>query len=173
MKGTKTLQSVGTEPISYGQRLNIVHESAASAMRALLQYVDAYTVAQHKLVLGTKVYLATVDVCLKALAGSARPTSKPMFREREEPSRRHHRRVSEAPGVHSKRDSLCVASGDLCGRLVPKASGSALGNLGAPPVEACLADALHAAGCPGVQTPSCTRVCPGWGAAQPEAALRC
>ena len=48
----------------------------------MFQYFDAYTVAQAELALGTKVYLAIIYVCLKALAGSAGPTSKLVYRER-------------------------------------------------------------------------------------------
>ena len=55
MNGMKTLQSVGTEPISNGQLLKMVYGIAASVMRALFQYFDAYTVAQPEVVLGTKV----------------------------------------------------------------------------------------------------------------------
>ncbi|MFN9943787.1 MAG: hypothetical protein ACK56I_30375, partial [bacterium] len=80
-----TLQSVGTEPISCGQQLKLVYEIAASAMWALFLYFNAYTVTQQELVLGTKVYLTTGDVCLKAWAGSAGPTSKLLFRERNLP----------------------------------------------------------------------------------------
>ena len=43
--GLKTLQSVGTEPmsVSYDQLLGMVYEIVASARRALFQYFDAYT----------------------------------------------------------------------------------------------------------------------------------
>ena len=81
-------ESVGTQPVSFGQvvdqhfvGLQMVYFSAASAMRALYQYFDAYSAAQ-QVVLGTKVYLATIDVCLKALAGYAGPTSKRLFKEK-------------------------------------------------------------------------------------------
>ena len=55
----------------------MVYDSAASAMQAMFQYRNAYTMAQHKLALGAKVYLVTIDDCLKDLSGSAGPSANP------------------------------------------------------------------------------------------------
>ena len=65
-----------------GTSLTSIWCTPALLLQALCPYSDAYAVAQHVFLLGTTVYLATIDVCLKASAGSAIPTSQRLFREK-------------------------------------------------------------------------------------------
>ena len=48
-------------------------------MRALYQYFADYASAQVTVLHGTKIYLATVDVCLKALANKVGGATRTLF----------------------------------------------------------------------------------------------
>ena len=52
-------------------------------MLALYEYFDDYKRAQETVLDGTKIYLATVDICLKALANQVGGATKTLFNNRK------------------------------------------------------------------------------------------